>query len=214
MPISQSITVLGVKLSADLSWTSHINDTMIALDQRIGLLRRLAHHVPRQHLRPIAEGLCISKVRYCLPAFASPRMSETDPLCGQMACLQKKINNVMRIITGNRLEDKVSIADLSAKSGIMTVNRMAVSSILREMWTVINLQPDSELREQLLDKRSSTTISTRSLAAGMLELTKPVQSFACRGAKLWNRAPNTIKNAKTKHVAKKEIKCFLKKVPL
>ncbi len=169
------------------------------LDQRIGLLRRLGYYMPKSVLRMLADGLCFSKVRYCIAAFGHPRIDEMESRVGTMEEIQVKLNTIMRIITGHRKEDRISISDLLRKTGLPSVNRMAIEGILKEMWMFLFLREDTYIRETLLTKSNKSNMTTRSKTSNLLEVGSPINSFIYYGPKLWNIFPEDCKRKMSKY---------------
>jgi hypothetical protein len=85
---SDEIELLGIKVKEDLTFSKHIEDVIRALNQRTGILRRLAYHIPQRYIIQVAEGLCTSKLRYDLVAYAIPRVKDDDPKQRSMQDLQ------------------------------------------------------------------------------------------------------------------------------
>jgi hypothetical protein len=115
-----------------LGISSHLEQVKKSLGQRTGLLRRLSHHVPRRELRQVAEGICLSKIRYGLAAYGVPQQSEDKPHKEMMQSLQVKQNEIARVLTGSRRRDIVPVLDLLERTGMMSVNQMAAETILME----------------------------------------------------------------------------------
>lgn len=155
----------------------------------------------------------MSKLRYGLAAFGTPRLSDTDPLTDTMSHLQKKQNEVLRVISGTRRTDRKSVTNLLMESKMVSVNRMAAETILKETWNIMNSE-DSELRSEMCHKTNLSEVHTRAKHNGLLELTRSMPSFAYRGAKLWNWAPKEVKEAQSKYTLKSEVKKVLKHIPL
>ena len=105
---SSKMVFLGVTVNNTLSWMDHAKNVMSDIRKANGLLSRLAAKVPRNHLRPIVHGLIMSKIRYCIAAFATVRSRETDPMNGIMRDLQLESNRAMRLICGVKLADRIS----------------------------------------------------------------------------------------------------------
>ncbi len=200
------IDILGVKISQDLSWKNHINDVKICLDQRTGLIRRLSYYMPKSVLRMLADGLCLSKVRYCIAAFGHPRIDEMESRNGAMEDIQVKLNTLMRIITGHRKEDRISISDLLRKTGLPSINRMTIEGILKEMWMFLFLRGETYVRETLLTNSNKSNMTTRSKTDKLLEVGSPMNSFIYHGPKLWNSFPEDCKMKMPKYKLKMIVK--------
>jgi hypothetical protein len=68
-----------MRVDKTLGFSKHMEALTKSLQQRTGLLQQLSHHIPKKELRLVAEGICISKLRYGLAAYGIPRMSQDEP---------------------------------------------------------------------------------------------------------------------------------------
>ena len=122
--------VLGLYVSNDLRWDEHIQQTKSSLRYRTCLLRRLAHSLPREHLRQLADGLVLSKIRYGLGVYGGVvRMTEEDPTDGMIRSLEVIVNDVMRTVEGVSRKDRVPIRELRSRTNIPSVNQMTAQAI-------------------------------------------------------------------------------------
>ena len=66
-----TVKLLGVVLTAKLSFTEHVDQLITVLNQRLYLLNQLRRQgLDRNGLERVFHAIIISKVRYALPAFA------------------------------------------------------------------------------------------------------------------------------------------------
>ena len=133
------VEVLGMKMNDGLTWKEHIASLKVSLDQGLGLVKRLSHCIPKSALKPIADGLFLSRVRYGLAVYGKPRLRESDMSNTLMSELQVKQNRMMRLLTGNRLKDKVPVHVLLEETGWPSINQMIIESITKETWKVLNI---------------------------------------------------------------------------
>ena len=112
---------------------------IVFLRSSIGLMSRLSTFIPNRCLTPLIHGLLLSKVRYGLPLFADIRLSDIHGTNGLMKEIQVEINRGLRIVLGVRLADKISIADLSAKVGVPSINQLAAEVTLMEIWKTFQM---------------------------------------------------------------------------
>ena len=203
------VDILGIKISQDLSWKNHINDVKSCLDQRIGLLRRLSYNMPKSVLRILADGLCLSKIRYCIAAYGQPKTCEMGKKICAMEDIQVKLNTIMRIITGHKREDRKSISDLLKETRLPSVNRMTIEGILKEMWMFLYVRGDTYIRDALLFKSNKSQMTTRSKTCDTLEVGFPMNSFIYHGPKLWNLFPEDGRKKTSKYRFKMTIKRLL-----
>lgn len=198
--------LLGMTLSKTLNWQSHISKLIASLNQRTTLIRRLRQWVPMGSLTQLAQGLILSKIRYCLPVYGQPRLSESDTTSTHYNQIQKCINNVMRTISGKRIADKVSIKRLHKITGLPSLNQMTVQAVLMEAWKIVNGKSGIE---NILEPVSGVT---RAASASNVKIPLVVGGggFTNNAAKLWNVLPQEIKLCKSEKTPKNLIKEFSK----
>ena len=174
------------------------------------MLRRLTYSIPRENMGVLAQGLILSKIRYALPVYGRMSTNISDPINQEMHALEVKVNNIRRVMTGNKLSDRVPNMVLQEQTGIPSVNQMLIQSTLLETWKILN--GHSESLEELLSP-ISTNGSIRTRAEERRNLRVPRShsnktSFAIQAANIWNLSPETIRDCTTIMSAKREIKKF------
>ena len=127
----------------------HLQDLEKALHQRLFILRRLRESLPQKKLLIVAEAIFNSKIRYGLPLFAHCRLSDQEAVNGQMASLQKLQNDMMRTVLGVTRSDHVSRQTLLERTGLTSVNHMAVSSVLMETFKILHYDTIPDLKTTL-----------------------------------------------------------------
>ena len=105
----------------------------------------------------------------------------------------------MRIITGKKVKDKVSIESLRKSTGTTSVNHLICYHILMDMYNILKDNTSATLKEMFTEKLGSSNITTRS--ATQNKVTAPVNygrnnDFSYYGPTLWNLLPDHIRNAK------------------
>ena len=103
-------------------------------------MRRLQDRIPKKCLPRIAEGLIVSKVRYGLPVFGQVRLKQEDTASDESKQVQVALNKVMRLLTGKKQKDHVSIESLLSESGLLSYNQMLGQSILTIGWKIQHRQ--------------------------------------------------------------------------
>jgi hypothetical protein len=216
---STSEKLLGMRIAQDLTWKEHIEGTggvCSTLRQRVLVLRRLSYTIPRDSLQQIADGLILSKIRYGLNIYGIVRISNSDPKNKQMKEIQVLLNRLMRILTGSRQADRIPITELLSKTGWLSLNQMIAQSILMEAWK-INSGRSPSLEELLPRPRSDSVMITKSQARGDLLVTSGSRikqnSFSCQAAKIWNKAPIELREARSRGIVKRLIKKFVQGLP-
>ena len=90
-------------------------------------VRRLHYKVPEEGLKPIAEGIFNSHLRYGIILTVKPRLSIQEESNTSLKKLQTLQNDVQRIILGIKREDRVRNEDLWARTKMQTVNHGMLS---------------------------------------------------------------------------------------
>jgi hypothetical protein len=122
-----------------------------------------------------------------------------------------------RFLNGTRIRDKIRTEQILNNLKMLSVNRLNAQIKLVEVWKSFN--DVSYPTKWSIKAEQQNTMKTRSagtqilIESGRLRLAKG--TITNDAAKICNRAPDTIKNAKSLSIAKKEIKKFVeKKIPL
>ena len=160
----------------------------------------------------------MSKLRYGLQLCTNVRIDDSEKKNGNMKSLQIAQNKLMRLITKVSPMDRTSTSDLLAKTGLLSVNQLAASIKLCEVWKADNvpnypvqLEPNNPgLVQSGRNVRPSTTRKWNQDAKSAAAK----ESFSRNAAKIWNAAPQCIKSAKCLNAAKNEIKKFCKTLPI
>ena len=160
----------------------------------------------------------MSKLRYGLQLCTNARILESETKNANMKSAQIAENKMMRLLTKASYTDRSSTSELLGKTGFLSVNQLAASIKLAEVWKSINvegypiqLEPnkkspkdtDSNLRP------ASTRIWNQDARSSAAK-----ESFSRNAAKIWNNAPENIKNALNLKSAKKQIAKHCKSLPI
>ena len=156
------------------------------------------------------HGVILSQVRYCISAYSSVKLKETDTRSGGLDKIQVLMNNVARIVNQVKRTDHVSINELFKMSPWLSLNHMSANSIVVDTWRA--------LRDPSVMNYYNTDYNCNTRAASQ-ELVK-VNDICCspfikNGTMLLNHP--VFKNVKyltdIKQV-KKHVKQELQKLPL
>ena len=194
----ESEKLLGLQVSSKLNWKVHIEKLCITLRQRLGLLKRIKCKVPRDKLQIIAEAIFTSKIRYGLPIYYRPRLTEEDPACKNQEALQVLQNDMLRLIAGYKRSDRVNMSKLRKKSNIMSINQLACYHILMECKNILDHNASKQVKEKMVPEERKSGCTLRSQTRGDLKIMmKPknsCQGFSHFAARLWNMLPEDIRN--------------------
>ena len=203
--------LLGLEVSAALNWKAHVEKLCLTLLKRMGLLRRIRHKVPREKLRIIAESIFMSKIRYGIAVYMKPRIQDEDSQSRDLHKLQVLQNDMVRMLSMKRRSDKVNMADLRRKMGIMSVNQIAVYHILIETFNIVHYNSVEKIRNKLIVEKSEKAL--RSSAKGQLAVIKrPKENclgFTYSASKLWNKLPKEISCQESPKTFKKMVKAWI-----
>ena len=186
-----------------------ISETSYALS----VLRRLAGELGRKEMRTIADGLVNSKLRYCLPVYASEslRIVEADAQSTLMSRLQRTQNDMLRIVCGKRRRDHVRIVDMLSELGFLSVNQSAAYGLLIESWKARNFHVP--ILKDLLENKRNESMVLRSNSAGMLS-TQGRDKITLNLERLWNMSSARFRSSNLLKVAKIEAKILVKSLPV
>ena len=185
-----------MEISGDLTWKEHTEKLKTKLRQRLGVLRRLKYCLPKSALKQVAEALFMSKLRYGIAVYCKPKLNEQDSTNKMLKELTVLQNEMMRIITGKKCKDKVSIKYLRDTTKTTSVNHVACYHILMETYGVIHEGTSADLKKLLTHSINTHSMNTRS--ATQLKVSEPdnkgrKNDFVYYGAKLWNLIPESLR---------------------
>eukprot|EP00095_Tigriopus_kingsejongensis_P004230 maker-scaffold74_size411160-snap-gene-3.21 protein:Tk04230 transcript:maker-scaffold74_size411160-snap-gene-3.21-mRNA-1 annotation:"sugar phosphate exchanger 3-like" len=98
---------LDLRSMSNLGWNRQFASLVADLNRRMGLVKRLLHWIPRSQMKPVIEGLIMSKLRYGLPIFGQIRLTDQDCQTGNMKQVQVFLNKLMRLLAHKCLIDKI-----------------------------------------------------------------------------------------------------------
>ena len=139
-----------------------------------------------------------------------------DPVGAEFKAVQLVQNNLLRTLNGTKIKDKVSISSMLDKFNMQSVNQLNAGVKLLEVWKALTVDdyPLIIKRQENNTEGMSTRadLSGRPIEIGKTALTQ--RTSVSDSIHLWNRAPNNVKDSKTLYQAKKEIKVFVKLLPI
>ena len=164
----------------------------------------------------LVDGLFTSKLRYGLQLMGKVRTSIEDTVGAEFKDIQLIQNNLLRTLNGTKIKDKVSIASMLDKFKMQSVNQTNASIKLLEIWKALNLDdyPLSIKRQEANSDNMKTRadLLNRPIEIGKTNITQ--KTCVSDSIHLWNKAPQKIKECKSLYQAKKEIKAYVKLLPV
>ena len=188
--------LLGLEISAELTWDEHVDKLCKTLKQRMGLLRRIKYKVKKDKLAIIAEAIFTSKIRYGLAVYSRPRLNEMDPVDPELQKLQVLQNDMMRVVHGLRRSDHTNMAKLREEEGIMSVNQLSYYHHLVEMYNVIWKNSSMQLKrkiQQLTGGDHQLRNETRGDLRIPIKPSRGCVGFSYKGTRVWNNTPKFIR---------------------
>ena len=182
---------------------------------RLFAINRLKNHINRTALTKIVDGLFTSKIRYGLQLFGRVRLSDQDPINGDLKEIQMAQNRMMRSLQGKKLSDQTPIKDLLQATNMLSINQLNAQIKILEIWkaTNINDYPLKLNKKEIIPGQTNT----RSCTQGRLVVpgTIPIMQKTCitDAIRLWNSSPTEVTSATSLSMAKKVTKTFVKTLP-
>jgi len=193
-----SIKLLGLNISNDLKWNIHVNHMLTTLHHRIYLFNHIRDILPNHIIPTVSNALVMSHFRYVLPIFVHPRLSEHDPLPTNTNRLQIAQNQMTRSWLQVKRSDKVNMRKARSELGLMSVNQLAVFTILTETRKIL-INDTIPWMKAIMTERGSSSITTRSNTSNKLrsqqsQTQKHVDGFIHQAATLWNSIPSDCRD--------------------
>ena len=155
----------------------------------------------------------MSKLRYGLALIWPIRFHQQDPHPTVIEPIKVVFNDMLRLLCGNRRDDRVSIASMLNQLQWLSLNQLAAEVRLKETWKALHQGSSLSGLFQRVESSTRATTIHNTVQIGMTSTIKE-NSFLHPSAKLWNIAPQAVVNAATERQAKKAIRDFVKTLPL
>ena len=214
-----SAKLLGMALDSNQKWNSQIKGdggTINALNSRLYLLRRIGRAVDKNRLKKVADSLYTSKLRYGVQLFGKVRTKDSDKTDGLLESLQVTQNKFARFMHGSTLADKINNNVIYKESNLLSVNQINASIKLLEVWKSMNdtAYPIKWIKRR--DDQQRLGLKSSNKPDITIKSHSKIQSgtFFNDAAQIWNDAPVSIKECKSIYAAKKNIKSFVKLLPI
>jgi hypothetical protein len=122
----------------------------------------------------------------------------------------------LRVLDGARIVDRKSTNILLEEQNMLSVNQMAAQIKLTEMWKASN-DPEYPIKMKTRDNLEEGMESRSGTRGDMTESggsARAKKSFTIDAAKVWNKASQKIRTAKSLAMAKKAIRAHCKSLPI
>ena len=157
------------------------------------MLSRLSGFLRRGKLKPVADALWMSKVRYGIALFSDTQTSECETKSKITKDLQVAQNSLLHLLLGKRRTDRISVKNMLTELNMSSVNQLSAETVLYETWKAMNV-PGHPL-SYMFDKKCSdaSKICTRSTQRGDLIEFGHSKSFKNRASKLYNKVDSQVR---------------------
>ena len=181
IPPQANIRLLGFTLDKRGTLLPYVEDTIAAINRVAGVIRSLRYAVPVSVLRLLAQALAGGRARVGASAYLHARINNEDIVTPSDKRVQVAMNNVARAVLGKQRGDRVSVKELRRRSGLPSVNEMAVSAAASSAWDA--MAGHGVLRSQLQLFESA---NTRAATAGLLQNKRSSTTFQDNVIRVWN----------------------------
>ena len=153
---------------------------------------------------------------YGLQLLGRVRNTSSDPMCADLKEIQIIQNKLLRCLNGSKINDRISTASLLQKFNTLSVNQINAQIKLQQVWKALHV----ENYPLNITQQSTPTIGVGTRAA---QKGKPVEignskltmnTSTSDAIRIWNKAPESVTEAKSLFQAKQAIKEFVKSLPI
>ena len=158
----------------------------------------------------------MSKIRYGVQMFGNVRTKEEEAEQKTLGSIQVSQNKLARFLNGNKLMDKIPTVQIYKELNLLSVNQINAQIKLLEVWKSKNC--DAHPTKWL--NRNDTNSDLRTRAADANKLIEAhgskilTSTFYSDAAKVWNNAPDCIKQCQSVYAVKKQIKQYITSLPI
>ncbi len=193
----EELLLLGVLFDKKLSVSPHLQALAGSAKSLVALTRRLLFNLPRkEQVLNIVRSLVTGRLGYACVLFP-PRLSDNDASCQLMRAVHTSINDIARLLLGSSRSDKIPVECLLTRSGLPSLNRLTIETIMCECWKALRSSDGDSGAPNPLGMSlctpacQSSARSTRSASSGALQLPLRIKndSFLWWAVHLYNDSP-------------------------
>ena len=171
----------------------------IELRKRIGILKRIKQKVPADKLSIIADAIFNSVIQYGIAVYLVPTYEKEDlkarKLSSETYDLQVLQNNMLRLIHGLRIYNRVNMLELRTKIKMVSVNQMTIYHTIMEVFNILYNNSSEQINKKYRhqDRHSLKKNTNNFLWVPVTQLKRNCTGFTYYGAKIFNNLPNKIR---------------------
>ena len=210
----ESEKLLGLKISSDLNWSTHVDELCYTLKQRLGMIARIKDRVSGEKLQMISEAIFMSTVRYGMSLFTKPKYEFNhleQPMDPNIAKIQVVHNDLLRVIYGKSRQSHTNMQKLREKNKIMSINQLSIYHVAMDMFGIINNSSSDFLHEEfkIEKKRYELRCNDDGQVRVPDKMKKSCTGFGYIGPKMWNYLPGHIRKTTIRDIFKEKMKDWI-----
>jgi hypothetical protein len=126
---TKTLSLLWVTFDRTFTTALHNSAVEMAAKQHVGVVARLAHHVPRgPYLCQLAHGLVVGKLSHAAAAVVTLRTSDVHANAAYSA-VQVHVNNVARTLIGAKKSEHRRVEDILDWAKFPSVNKLVARAV-------------------------------------------------------------------------------------
>jgi hypothetical protein len=207
--------LLGLHINADLKWNTHIDEISSELKKRIGILKRIKEKVPADKLSIMADAIFNSVIRYGIAVYLVPTYEKEDlkarKLSSETYDLQVLQNNMLRVIHGLRISNRVNMVELRTRMKMMSVNQMSIYHTIMEVFNIIHNKSSEQISNKYShhERHSLRKNTNNYLRVPEKHEHRKCTGFTYCGAKVFNSLPIKTRETKDRNIFKTLVKKWI-----
>ena len=195
----ETVKVLGIIVGQDEKYKEYLidgaNSMLKFLNKRLGMLKLLAKYADFQSRKALAEGLCLSKINYCICLWATTTGEVLDKI-------QVMQNDVVRAVFGTGRKMFQDLSPLYEKLRWTSIRQTIQYHDVITLNSILNNHTPSDIAtkfSQKVNHTHNTRASRKSFrVTGATSSTNTVKSrgFVCRSARTYEELPELYRESK------------------
>jgi hypothetical protein len=223
---SRSEKLLGLVVNNQLTWKEYLygehwrdkgnaSGLIPQLSQRVGLLKRIVHLMPKKRFRMICQGIFYSKMTYCLQVVGNVwGVESTDEVNRRFSAFTKEDNRKLQTLQNTVLRLKTNMPKLTPTetlltlSGDLSVQQLTALSTLTSLQKILQNGKPKYLAEKLKQSTTHTRQENTIRISSNLTLTRGAYFY--RAAGLFSNLPPEMRIQMDPNVFKPKAKAWVK----
>jgi ribonuclease P/MRP protein subunit RPP40 len=186
LEVVEHVTILGVDICSDLTWTRQVQKTCGKISGRLAVLRRLGNSMNTNTRQQVFSGFVKSRLNYCLPVWGN-----TSTAC------QNQINGLLKRSARFILNKHDACLDVSVfdTTGLCNFRLHVLQANSSAIFNIIKAAPDRFCACKLLamsQERCSRATLSNKLEHNVMKRKCDNSCFLSAAVTDWNSLPNDV----------------------